>query len=78
MLHLKPSFDMPDTAFKDDAVADVRSYRGAGTAEPSPQVPAMSVNANARSPKILNKFKYGFLFILSLFLCWPLLRGLQR
>jgi hypothetical protein len=28
VLHLKPSFDMPDSAFKDDAVADVRSYRG--------------------------------------------------
>jgi beta-phosphoglucomutase-like phosphatase (HAD superfamily) len=28
VLHLKPSFEMADTAFKDDAVADVRSYRG--------------------------------------------------
>jgi hypothetical protein len=29
VLHLKPSFEMSDTGFKDDAVADVRSYRGA-------------------------------------------------
>lgn len=28
VLHLKPSFEMADAAFKDDAVADVRSYRG--------------------------------------------------
>lgn len=27
-LHLKPSFEMSDRAFKDDALADVRSYRG--------------------------------------------------
>ena len=28
VLHFKPSFEMPDGAFKDDAVADIRSYRG--------------------------------------------------
>ena len=28
VLHLKPSFDMDDRVFKDEAVADVRSYRG--------------------------------------------------
>ena len=28
VLHLKPSFDMPDRAFKDDALADIRSYQG--------------------------------------------------
>lgn len=28
VLHLKPSFEMADSAFKDDAVADIRSYRG--------------------------------------------------
>lgn len=28
VLHLKPSFEMSDRAFKDDALADVRSYRG--------------------------------------------------
>jgi beta-phosphoglucomutase-like phosphatase (HAD superfamily) len=28
VLHLKPSFEMGDAAFKDDAVADIRSYRG--------------------------------------------------
>jgi hypothetical protein len=28
VLHLKPSFDMNDRAFKDDAVADIRSYCG--------------------------------------------------
>lgn len=28
VLHLKPSFEMSDVGFKDDAVADVRSYRG--------------------------------------------------
>lgn len=28
VLHLKPDFDMNDRAFKDDAIADVRSYRG--------------------------------------------------
>lgn len=27
-LHLKPSFDMNDQAFKDEALADIRSYRG--------------------------------------------------
>jgi hypothetical protein len=27
VLHLKPSFEMDDRAFKDDAVADIRSYR---------------------------------------------------
>jgi hypothetical protein len=29
VLHLKPSFEMPDRAFKDEALADIRSYRGA-------------------------------------------------
>lgn len=28
VLHLKPSFEMNDRAFKDDAVADIRSYNG--------------------------------------------------
>lgn len=28
VLHLKPSFEMNDRAFKDDAVADIRSYQG--------------------------------------------------
>lgn len=28
VLHLKPSFGMGDRAFKDDALADIRSYRG--------------------------------------------------
>ena len=28
VLHLKPSFAMNDRAFKDDALADIRSYRG--------------------------------------------------
>jgi hypothetical protein len=28
VLHLKPSFEMPDTAFKDDALHDIRSYQG--------------------------------------------------
>jgi hypothetical protein len=28
VLHLKPSFEMNDAAFKDDAVADIRSYNG--------------------------------------------------
>lgn len=28
VLHLKPSFEMADKAFKDDAIADIRSYRG--------------------------------------------------
>ncbi|MBI5363967.1 MAG: HAD family hydrolase [Planctomycetes bacterium] len=28
VLHLKPDFDMDDRAFKDDAIADIRSYRG--------------------------------------------------
>lgn len=28
VLHLKPSFEMPDRAFKDEALADIRSYRG--------------------------------------------------
>jgi len=28
VLHLKPSFEMSDRAFKDDALADVRSYHG--------------------------------------------------
>ena len=28
VLHLKPSFEMSDRAFKDDAINDVRSYRG--------------------------------------------------
>lgn len=28
VLHLKPSFEMNDRAFKDDALADIRSYRG--------------------------------------------------
>ncbi len=28
VLHLKPSFEMADRAFKDDAVADIRSYQG--------------------------------------------------
>ena len=28
VLHLKPSFEMNDRAFKDEALADVRSYRG--------------------------------------------------
>jgi hypothetical protein len=28
VLHLKPSFEMEDSAFKDDALADIRSYRG--------------------------------------------------
>ena len=28
VLHLKPDFDMPDRAFKDDALADIRSYQG--------------------------------------------------
>lgn len=28
VLHLKPSFEMGDRAFKDDAVADIRSYKG--------------------------------------------------
>jgi len=27
-IHLKPSFDMADRAFKDDAVEDIRSYKG--------------------------------------------------
>jgi haloacid dehalogenase-like hydrolase len=27
-VHLKPSFDMEDRAFKDDALADIRSYHG--------------------------------------------------
>ncbi|MCB9892779.1 MAG: hypothetical protein H6833_14095 [Planctomycetes bacterium] len=27
-IHLKPSFDMADRAFKDEAVADIRSYKG--------------------------------------------------
>jgi hypothetical protein len=28
VLHLKPSFEMEDSAFKDDALADIRSYQG--------------------------------------------------
>lgn len=28
VLHLKPAFEMNDRAFKDDAIADVRSYKG--------------------------------------------------
>lgn len=28
VLHLKPSFEMNDRAFKDDAIADIRSYNG--------------------------------------------------
>ena len=28
VLHLKPSFEMNDRAFKDDALADIRSYQG--------------------------------------------------
>lgn len=28
VLHLKPSFEMADRAFKDDALQDIRSYRG--------------------------------------------------
>jgi hypothetical protein len=28
VVHLKPSFEMSDSAFKDEAVADVRSYKG--------------------------------------------------
>jgi beta-phosphoglucomutase-like phosphatase (HAD superfamily) len=38
VLHLKPSFEMADKAFKDDAVADIRSYRGevVGTFENEP------------------------------------------
>ena len=28
VLHLKPSFELSDTGFKDDATADLRSYRG--------------------------------------------------
>lgn len=28
VLHLKPSFEMNDRAFKDDALADIRSYKG--------------------------------------------------
>jgi hypothetical protein len=28
VLHLKPSFEMSDTAFKDDAISDLRAYRG--------------------------------------------------
>lgn len=28
VLHLKPSFEMQDLAFKDDALADIRSYQG--------------------------------------------------
>lgn len=28
VLHLKPSFEMNDRAFKDDALSDIRSYRG--------------------------------------------------
>ncbi len=28
VLHLKPDFDMNDKAFKDDAIADIRSYKG--------------------------------------------------
>ena len=28
VLHLKPSFEMNDRAFKDEALADIRSYRG--------------------------------------------------
>src|SRR5262249_16347697 len=28
VLHLKPSFEMDDRAFKDDALADIRSYQG--------------------------------------------------
>jgi hypothetical protein len=28
VLHLKPSFEMSDRAFKDDAIGDVRSYLG--------------------------------------------------
>lgn len=28
VLHLKPSFEMPDRAFKDDALDDIRSYHG--------------------------------------------------
>jgi len=28
VLHLKPDFEMPDRAFKDDAIADIRSYQG--------------------------------------------------
>lgn len=28
VLHLKPSFEMSDRAFKDDAIGDIRSYRG--------------------------------------------------
>lgn len=28
VLHLKPSFEMADRAFKDDALSDIRSYRG--------------------------------------------------
>lgn len=28
VLHLKPDFDMNDRAFKDDAIADIRSYQG--------------------------------------------------
>lgn len=38
VLHLKPSFEMADRAFKDDAISDVRSYRGevVGTFENEP------------------------------------------
>jgi hypothetical protein len=28
IVHLKPSFDMADRAFKDEALADIRSYQG--------------------------------------------------
>lgn len=56
VLHLKPDFDMNDRAFKDDAIADVRSYRG--------EVVATFENEPGNANLFLRAFPDGLHFLL--------------
>lgn len=56
VLHLKPDFDMNDRAFKDDAIADVRSYQG--------EVVATFENEPGNANMFLRAFPDGLHFLL--------------
>jgi hypothetical protein len=55
VLHLKPSFEMEDGAFKDDALADIRSYQGdvVATFENEPKNANMFLRAFPRALHVL-------------------------
>ena len=55
-IHLKPSFEMADRAFKDDALADIRSYRG--------RVVATFENEPGNANMFLHAFPEGRHFLL--------------